>query len=175
MYHYRTTEDLLLAVHEDTQHRYLVLRAEAARIEGGDAWARLGAAFKAGLPPYSDGDLIELLYEMHGLTRRSPRHAVLLTHLWDAELALYQELIVAGVEDGIFHVDDPKATARALLALEDGLALHLVSDNEAMSSSVAASTFMSVAATLLGNPALTGPTGPASAKRRRSQRAGDKA
>lgn len=158
MYHYRTTDDLLLAVHQDTQSRYLALRTEAAAsIGNGDAWSRLCSAFKIGLPPYSDGDLIELLYEMHGLTRRSPRHAILLTELWNAELTLYRELIDAGVDQGLFRVDDPTSVARALLALEDGIALHLVSDNEAMSSAVAMVTFTQVAATLLGNPKLYEP------------------
>jgi AcrR family transcriptional regulator len=154
IYHYRTTEDLLLAVHEDAQRRFLDLRAEAGRAGSGDAWARLVAGFKAGLPPFAEGDLIELLYEMHGMTRRSPRHAVLLTQLWEAELALYEELVAAGVDEGIFRVDDATVAARGLLALEDGLALHVVSRNESMTSSVALGTFVSVAATLLGNPAL---------------------
>lgn len=154
LYHYRTTDELLLAVHEQVQRQYLERRTDAARRSGGDAWARLMSGFKTGLPPYTDSELIELLYEMHGLTRRSPRHAVLLTDLWEVELAIYQETITAGVEEGLFNVTDMKAAARALLALEDGLALHLVSDNGSMNSPIALNTFISAAATILGNPAL---------------------
>lgn len=154
MYHYRTTEDLLLAVHEDAQQRYIELRASAGDLRHGDAWSRLLSAFKVGLPPYSDSDLIELLFEMHGLTRRSPRHAVLLTRLWEEELALYVEIVTNGVEEALFNVPDPRGASRALLALEDGLALHQVSKNEAMSSSIALETFSTCAAALLGNPKL---------------------
>ncbi len=58
------------------------------------------------------------------------------------------------MDEGIFRVDDATVAARGLLALEDGLALHVVSRNETMNSSVALGTFVSLAATLLGNPAL---------------------
>ncbi|MBQ7803125.1 TetR/AcrR family transcriptional regulator [Rhodococcus sp. (in: high G+C Gram-positive bacteria)] len=150
IYHYRTTDDLLLAVHEDTQMKYLAIRTDSVRTGPGNSWDRLIASFKVGLPPYADGELIELLYEMHGLTRRSPRHAVLLTELWQAELELVVEVIKSGMVDGTFRVPDCRAAARALLALEDGLALHLVSDNEAMESSTALSTFIAAAAALLG-------------------------
>lgn len=153
MYHYPTTDDLLLAVHEDAQQRYLDLRAQAAH-GSGSAWSRLVAAFKVGLPPYSDDALIELLFEMHGLTRRSPRHAVLLSRLWEEELALNLEIVRAGITTGEFEVADPSLAARALLALEDGIALHLVSRNEALTSSTALTTFTTTAATILGNPQL---------------------
>lgn len=155
MYHYPTTAELLLAVHEETQRQYLEIRAEAAsRGDGADAWARLVSGFKAGLPPYADGELIELLYEMHGLTRRSPRHAVLLTELWEAELAYYQDTITQGIDEGLFEVANCKAAARMLLALEDGLALHRVSDNGSLNSSIALDTFIGAASAILGNPGL---------------------
>ena len=150
MYHYPTTDDLLLAVHENAQQRYLALRTQAARGPG-TAWSRLVASFKVGLPPYSDNALIELLFEMHGLTRRSPRHAVLLGALWDQELALNLELVHAGISTGEFQVDDPTSAAQALLALEDGIALHLVSRNEALTGSTALTTFVAAAAKILGH------------------------
>lgn len=154
MYHYPTTDDLLLAVHEDAQQRYLELRAQSAHGSGA-AWSRLVAAFKVGLPPYSDNALIELLFEMHGLTRRSPRHAVLLSQLWEEELALNVDIVHSGISAGEFQVADPSSAARALLALEDGIALQLVSHNEALSSSTALTTFTVAAATILGNPELS--------------------
>lgn len=157
MYHYQTTDDLLLAVHKDVQQRYLTLRGQAASAQG-SAWKRLIAAFKVGLPPYSDSALIELLFEMHGLTRRSPRHALLLTSLWEEELVINRVLVQAGISDGEFHVANPGAAAQALLALEDGIALHLVSRNEALTSSTALTIFAAAAATILGNPQLASET-----------------
>lgn len=155
MYHYRSLEELLLALHEDAQERYLALRRTAVEGGRGDAWSRLLAGFTSGLPPYSDGDLIGLLYEMHGLTRQSPRHAVLLTDLWEAEFALTLALIEDGVREGLFTVSAPAAAARSLLALEDGLALHLVSANGALDASLATETFTAAARAILG---VSGPT-----------------
>ena len=151
MYHYPSTEDLLLAVHTDVQSRYLELRRAAVRSASNDAWHKLIEVFKVGLPPYTDGELIELLYEMHGLTRRSPRHALLLTELWEAEFELCLDVIDEGINEGAFQIEDRKSAARALLALEDGLALHLVSDNAALSSGLALRTYVSAAASILGH------------------------
>lgn len=150
LYHFPTSEDLLLAVHEDIQSSYLDLRRQAFAETKGGAWDRLLSAFKVGLPPYGDSQLLELLMTMHTLARCSPRHAVLLTDLWHAEYSMYTEVIKEGVADGTFTTADVKATARALLALEDGLALHIVSANSALSGSMAVGVFSSSASTLLG-------------------------
>lgn len=156
MYHYGSTEDLLLAVHTDVQSRYLELRRAAIESASSNAWDKLLDMFKVGLPPFTDGELIELLYEMHGLTRRSPRHAVLLTELWETEFELSLTVVDEGIEEGIFDVDDRKSAARSLLALEDGLALHLVSENAALSSALALQTYTAAAASILGYSATTG-------------------
>lgn len=155
IYHYKTTNDLLFAVHGAAVGEYTKLRTAAARAEKASPTARLLACFKVGVPPYTDSALIELLYEMHGLTRRSPRHAILLTDLWHTELALYEEIVADGISQRVFDPDDPAAAARALLALEDGLVLHSVSDNEFMTSSLVLTTFANVAAQLLKCPALS--------------------
>lgn len=152
MYHYGTVEELLLALHQDVQSRYLALRMEAMRPDQGDAWSRLVSGFKVGLPSYDEQDLIALLYEMHGLTRRHPRHAVLLTQLWEAEISAYEQCIRDGLADGTFVVSDITAAARALLALEDGLALHLISDNRMLNSHTALTMFKDVARCILHSP-----------------------
>lgn len=150
LYHYPSTEDLLLAVHEDTQATYLTLRRQALADTAGNSWEQLMASFKVGLPPYGDSQILEVLMGMHTLARRSPRHAVLLTDLWDAEYSMYVDVIKQGVSDGLFLSPDPKASARALLALEDGLALHIVSANSAITGSVAVTVFRLSAAAMLG-------------------------
>lgn len=150
LYHYPSTEDLLLAVHEDTQATYLTLRRQALADTAGNAWDQLMASFKVGLPPYGDSQILEVLMGMHTLARRSPRHAVLLTDLWDAEYSMYVDVIKQGVSDGLFLSPDPKASSRALLALEDGLALHIVSANSAITGSVAVTVFRLSAAAMLG-------------------------
>lgn len=158
MYHYPTIEDLLLAVHTETQEQYLRLRRSAGETPG-DIWKRLIETFKVGLPPFADSDLIELLYEMHGLTRRNPRHALLLTELWETELRLCIRIVEDGVQKGEFQVEDSENAARALLALEDGLALHLVSDNAKVDGGSALRTYSAAAAAILNHDSLRGYVG----------------
>lgn len=133
----------------DAQQRYLELREQAVHSPG-TAWSRLIDAFKVGLPPFSDNALIELLFEMHGLTRRSSRHAVLLSRLWEEEVALTLHLVRTGSGAGEFAVSDPSGAARSLVALEDGIALHLVSQNDALSGSTGLETFTRAATAILG-------------------------
>ena len=131
--------------------------AEVAAGAGGeagiDAAQRLMAMLRAGVPPWANEHVIRLLYGLHDLARRSQEHADLLTELWRDELALYVELIRAGVAEGIFTPAGPlNEVAAGLLALEDGLALHRISNNTELSSDRAITTFAGIAAVLLNCP-----------------------
>lgn len=154
LYHFDSTDDLLYAVHQQAVDDYLDVRRTASSTPGSDARERLMSCFTIGLPG-RDGTLIELLYEVHGMARRSLRHAELVSRLWTQELELYGEIIRDGMTHGHFHVQDVGAASHALLALEDGLALHLVSRNEHIDSAVAADIFRRAAADVLDCPSLT--------------------
>ncbi len=161
LYHFPDHSQLLYAVHVDTVRRYVEGRAAAAAVTDADADAdaaqRLIAVMRAGVPPWANEHVIRLLYGLHDLARRSQEHADLLTELWRDEQALYVEIIRAGMADGIFAVDGtPEEVAAGLLALEDGLVLHRISNNSEISSDRAVAVFAGIAAEQLGCPRLAG-------------------
>ena len=154
LYHFPKNSDLLLAVHEDTVRKYVEGRAAAAG-SSDDPCERLYAVMRAGVPPWANEHVIRVLYEMHGLARRSEDHAALLSDLWQQEHALYVEIIDDGVAKNVFTptrtVDE---VATQLLALEDGLVLHLIGHNKMLSSDKVVKLFMQSAAGELGCPQL---------------------
>lgn len=157
LYHFPDHSQLLYAVHVDTVRRYLEGRAAAAAATDAtaDAAQRLLAVMRAGVPPWANEHVIRLLYGLHDLARRSQEHADLLTELWRDEQALYVEIIRAGVQDGLFAVrESPEDVAAGLLALEDGLVLHRISNNAEISSDRAVAVFAGIAAEQLGCPRL---------------------
>ena len=134
LYHFPNNSDLLFAVHEETVASYLAGRVAAAEAAT-DPRERIVAVLRAGVPPWTDEDVIRVLYELHGLARRSEKHAALLSELWRREHELYVSAIEAGVAAGVFTVaESPEDIASRLLALEDGLVLHLIGDNSALSA-----------------------------------------
>lgn len=163
LYHFPDHSELLYAVHVDTVRRYVEGRVGAAATEavGGpaDPIERLLAVLRAGVPPWANEHVIRLLYEMHGLARRSPRHAELLTRLWQDEQALYADIIADGLRQGVFAVDGSVAdVAAGLLALEDGLVLHRISNNHEMPSDRVVAIFAGVAAEQLNCPGILSAT-----------------
>lgn len=152
LYHFPKNSDLLMAVHDDTVRRYIEARTIAA--ESSDEPAeRLLAVMRAGIPPWANEHTIRLLYEMHGLARRSKTHAELLSDLWLKEHALYVDIINTGVGRGIFQPFEPvEGLASHLLALEDGLVLHLIGHNDAFSSQSVIERLAGFAALALDHP-----------------------
>lgn len=155
VYHYPQSEDLIFDVHSESVERYLRERSAAANGTA-DPRARLLAAAKVGLP---DGgphdDVLHVLYQMHAVSQRSTRHRALLTRLWTEECALYEHILWAGIEAGLFSPAEPVASASAaLLVMEDGLALHMTSD-QAFTFEQAMTMFTAQAALILDCPSLS--------------------
>ncbi|MGW0816981.1 TetR/AcrR family transcriptional regulator [Streptomyces viridiviolaceus] len=154
LYHYPDNAALILAVHREAVERYVAGRT-SAQAQSEDPRQRLIAAMTAGVPPHADDGTIRLLYELHGLARRSEQHAQLMTELWEQELQLYADILEAGLERGLFELDAPVNTVAAmLLALEDGLVLHLVSNNTDFDPDRVIQIFTKSAARELGCPSL---------------------
>lgn len=152
LYHYPQHEDLMLAVHQSAVDEYVEFR-EATQNGIDDPVLRLTSVVAAGVPPYAPHATIRLLYEMHGLARQNEAHAQLMTSLWEREHLLYTEIIASGVESGDFSTEHPiDDIASALLALEDGLALHLVSGNTALDADRTIELFVQHAADRLHCP-----------------------
>lgn len=154
LYHFPKNSDLLFAVHEDTVRRYMEGRSEAAA-SSPDPVARLSAVMRAGIPPWANDHVIRLLYEMHGLARRSQPHAELLSDLWSEEHGLYADIIDEGAEAGVFEPQEATADlATHLLALEDGLVLHLIGHNTALDGQLVLDKLAGFAALQLRCPSL---------------------
>jgi AcrR family transcriptional regulator len=154
LYHYPDHDQLMLAVHETLVTDYFDTR-QGAQADLTDAKDKLVATVVAGFPPYANEAVIRALFEMHGLARRSSHHATLMTTLWQREENLYRQILTQGIADRSFHLSRPvDEVARILLALEDGLALHLVSNNSALGHDLALKVFLAVASTELGCPGL---------------------
>lgn len=129
LYHYPELDELLFDVHRNVVERFYQRRVAIA--ESVEAPSRkLVATIDSGLPSGRDDEVARVLYEMHGLADRSSTHAALMTGLYDREAALYSTVLEKGRASGEFSLAQPlREVVHTLVALEDGLGLHLLSNN----------------------------------------------
>lgn len=154
LFHFPDNDELMLQLHRRAVDAYYRGRASATRRET-DPRRRLVAMVLAGVPPYADEATIQLLYEMHGLSRRSAAHAELMSGLWRSERGLYLDVLEDGTRAGHFTPGlGAEQAASVLLALEDGLVLHLVSDAASLSAGDVIETYFQLAAAELDCPDL---------------------
>ncbi|MEB3370910.1 TetR/AcrR family transcriptional regulator [Saccharopolyspora mangrovi] len=137
LYHYPELTELMFDVHRTVADRFYRLRADTVEAAG-SAESKLEAAIETGLPSGRDDEVACVLYEMHGLADRSSAHASLMTSLYDREVALYSSVLEVGRATGRFTLSQPvREIAESLVALEDGLGLHLISNNTSLEHSAA--------------------------------------
>jgi AcrR family transcriptional regulator len=149
LYHYPEFADLTVDVHRAAVDDFFSERAQVLDAMA-DPSSRLVAAIRSGLPAHPRDETMGLLYELHGVANRSPLHAALMTSLWEREELLFRGLVQSGVDAGVFKPTvAPHLVATALIALEDGLGLHIVSGNTAMSRDRAERLMVSTASELL--------------------------
>ncbi|WP_189021256.1 TetR/AcrR family transcriptional regulator [Paenarthrobacter histidinolovorans] len=149
LYHYPETDALMLDVHRAAVDEYVEAR-RAEQQRSFDPRHRLVSAVIAGVPPYTDPGVIKQLYEMHGLARRSSEHAELMSSLWRREHSQYVQVIEDGIRLGYFApTRKPAEVARMLLSMEDGLVLHLVSENKHLNPDKVIDTFIHFAEDIL--------------------------
>jgi AcrR family transcriptional regulator len=149
LYHYPEIDELVVEVHRAAADRFFAGRVEVLDSMA-DPAARIVAAIESGLPPDRDDQTIGLLFELHTVAQRSALHAALMTSLWEREELLYRSLVQSGIDAGRFHpAIGAEHAATALIALEDGLALHIVSRNAALTVARATQLMIAVASDLL--------------------------
>lgn len=154
LYHYPETGDLVLAVHRDAVEIYIESR-RAQQASKTDPRDQIVASILAGVPPFADSDVIRVLYEMHGLANRSAPHSELMTHLWENEISQYVSVLEAGSRLGYFKLRHPVADVAAmLLAMEDGLVLHLTADSRSLEPKQVIELFLRFAEVELQSPGL---------------------
>ncbi|GAA3867947.1 TetR/AcrR family transcriptional regulator [Saccharothrix violaceirubra] len=125
LYYFPTLGDLLYEVQREAVERFCVDREEAARAEP-DPRRKLVVTIRAGLPTGQDDELCVLIYELGAYARRDPAYAAEHIRLYERQVALYTAILEAGTATGLFDpVRDTTTIARGLVALEDGLGLHI--------------------------------------------------
>ncbi len=119
LYHYPDLQELLVDANRAGMERFYDERLAA--IEGvTDPAARLVATIASGLPADATDEEVRLLCALGGEAARHTVYAVLLTALFDRQVAMYQGILDAGAAQGVFRLaDDAVVVARNLVALED--------------------------------------------------------
>ena len=136
LYHYPDLQDLLVDANRAGMERFYDGRLKA--IEGiADPSRRLVITIMSGLPVDADDEEVRLLCALGGEAARNTVYAVLLTSLFDRQVALYQMILETGAAQGVFTLaGESLPIARNLVALEDAygyriMAGHPVIDRDA--------------------------------------------
>jgi AcrR family transcriptional regulator len=138
LYYYPNIDDLLLDVSRDAMERYAERRADSVRRLDGPPSSRLRLAIHLGVPTGPDDSDSRLLYELDAFTGSSPVFGVLTASYFDRQTLLYESILEAGRAGGEFSLSGPpRAIARGLVALEDGLGLQVVIAHPAIDSAEA--------------------------------------
>ncbi|QND64861.1 TetR/AcrR family transcriptional regulator [Mesorhizobium loti] len=125
LYYYPGLKDLLDDVQRKAVERFCTLRAASVAAIG-DPRARLKAMIESGLPVDKDDQLCRLLLELGAYSRSDASYAARHITLFERQVAIYVGILEAGAATGIFKLQSGSDTiARSLVALEDGLGLHL--------------------------------------------------
>jgi len=150
LYYYPEFAELLVDVHREFVERYFQQRKSVIPSDASPA-DQLASALAAGIPEDADDLTAQLLFEMESLCDASPAHAELMSALFAEEVALYESILEAGMNIGEFVIAaSPKEIARTLVALEDGLGLHVISRNSFMSPKQAGKILRNCAMELVG-------------------------
>lgn len=128
LYYYPDTSQLLLAVFEHAAHTYLD-RRRATVAKAGSSWERLTACIHSGVPfPGEAAHATRLLFEILPVAFRQDTPGERQVAFVTGQRDLYADVLQAGEEEGSltlsWSADD---VARSLVALEDGLAIDVLS------------------------------------------------
>lgn len=157
LYYYPETAELLIEVHRSAVDEFYRVRVDAIESVD-DPERRLAALVRSGLPTDADDATCRLLYEMHTLADRSTPHALLMSSLFDREVALYRSVLDLGTGLGAFTLTEPiDAVARNAVVLEDGYGLHIVSRNPSVTVEFAERHILGYLAAATGSTSFTSP------------------
>ncbi|MFI9503922.1 TetR/AcrR family transcriptional regulator [Nocardia sp. NPDC052566] len=156
-YYFDDLETLLREVHRQGSDRFFTDRmAMVAAIP--DARAKLRAMIAAGIPSSVDDPLVIALYQLNAHLGFHDEHSLLLTALYEKQVALYLAVLEVGVAQGHFTLTEPALDiASNLVALEDAYGLHIVTPNRAVPPARAAELICSYARTATHCPEITAP------------------
>lgn len=158
-YYFTDFETLLKEVHRLASDRFYAARLREVSSLA-DARDRLRAMISAGLPRSDDDALVSALYQLDSHLGLRHDHAILVTALFDKQVALYMGILDVGVAQGHFTLTEPSVDIAAnLVTLEDGYGLHIITANASLSYSRAVQLISSYARTATGCPDIFGADG----------------
>ncbi len=158
-YYFTDFETLLKEVHRLASDRFYAARLREVSSLA-DARDRLRAMISAGLPRSGDDALVSALYQLDSHLGLRDDHAILVTALFDKQVALYMGILDVGVAQGHFTLTEPSVDIAAnLVTLEDGYGLHIITANASLSYSRAVQLISSYARTATGCPDIFGADG----------------
>ncbi|RCG30790.1 TetR family transcriptional regulator [Sphaerisporangium album] len=151
LYHYPDLSELLVEAHHAGMERFYELRVK--RVSGlSDPAQKLVVTIRSGLPVGPDDPGVRLLNELGGAAARNRVYAVLLTTLYDRQVAMYQSILDTGAALGVFTLTgDSVVIARNLVALEDAYGYRITARHPVIGPDQAAELILSYARTVTGN------------------------
>ena len=125
-----------------------------AALEGiNDPAERLTVTITSGLPVAQDDEEVRLLCALGGEAARNTIYAVLLTALFDRQVAMYQTLLDTGATQGVFQLSSDSLTiARNLVALEDAYGYRIMASHPTLDHDVAANLILDYARLATSHP-----------------------
>ncbi|MCW2881143.1 MAG: hypothetical protein JWQ95_5243 [Sphaerisporangium sp.] len=151
LYHYPDLSELLVEAHHAGMERFYELRVKRiARLS--DPAEKLVVTIRSGLPVGHDDQGVRLLNELGGAAARNRVYAVLLTTLYDRQVAMYQTILDTGAALGVFTLTgDSVVISRNLVALEDAYGYRITARHPLIGPDEAAENILTYARTVTGN------------------------
>lgn len=145
LYHYPDLQDLLVDANRAGMERFHDARVKA--LEGiSDPAVRLVVTITSGLPLDGDDEEVRLLCALGGEAARNTVYAVLLTSLFDRQVAMYQSILESGAAQGVFTLAaDAITIARNLVALEDAYGYRIMAGHPTLDHDAAADLILGYA------------------------------
>lgn len=155
LYHYPDLQELLVDANRAGMERFHDARLKA--IQGvTDPAERLVATIVSGLPVDEDDEEVKLLCALGGEAARNTVYAVLLTALYDRQVAMYQAILDSGAAQGVFDLaEDSLVIARNLVALEDAYGYRIMAGHPTLDNAACATLILGYARLATHHPLRT--------------------
>lgn len=152
LYHFPDVQTLLVEANRAGMERFYDERLRAIE-DITEPDRRLVVTIESGLPVDSDDLAVKQLCELGGAAGRYPTYAVLLTSLYDRQVAMYQVILESGAAQGTFTLTSPSRTvARNIVALEDAYGYRVVARHPSIDSAAAVELVLDYARVTTGHP-----------------------
>ena len=149
-YYYRDVDALLWAVRERAVERFMTGRVRAVAALD-DPREQIVRAIEIGLPNGPEDAEWRVTFRPVMGGRITPQFGELISDIFNVQVAIYEDLLVAGAESGIFTLAAPAAdVARTLMVMEDYLGFRIVAFDPSFTREIAIRLMRQYAAQFTG-------------------------